>query len=117
MTFKRQGTQPGGLFDEQPSVRHVYSHAIPALYARSVKQLTVQDSTVRYADKSEAWASEVTTLEDCTESAVDLKKFNNPCKEADIYVPGCTKPLQHPANPPLRKQRPAAARCFAGAVA
>ena len=51
MTFKRQGTQPGGLFDEQPSVRHVYSHAIPALYARSVKQLTVQDSTVRYADK------------------------------------------------------------------
>ena len=75
MTFKRQGTQPGGLFDEQPSVRHVYSHAIPALYARSVKQLTVQDSTVRYADKSEAWASEVTTLEDCTESAVDLKKI------------------------------------------
>ena len=51
MTFKRQGTQPGGLFDEQPSVRHVYSHAIPALYARNVKQLTVQDSTVRYADK------------------------------------------------------------------
>ena len=45
MTFKRQGTQPGGLFDEQPSVRHVYSHAIPALYARNVKQLTVQDST------------------------------------------------------------------------
>lgn len=42
---------------------------------RSVKQLTVQDSTVRYADKSEAWASEVTTLEDCTESAVDLKKI------------------------------------------
>ena len=75
MTFKRQGTQPGGLFDEQPSVRHVYSHAIPALYARSVKQLTVQDSTVRYADKSEAWASEVTTLKDCTESAVDLKKI------------------------------------------
>ena len=75
MTFKRQGTQPGGLFDEQPSVRHVYSHAIPALYARNVKQLTVQDSTVRYADKSEAWASEVTTLEDCTESAVDLKKI------------------------------------------
>ena len=35
----------------------MYSHAIPALYARSVKQLTVQDSTVRYADKSEAWAS------------------------------------------------------------
>lgn len=46
-------------------------HCMPG----SVKQLTVQESTVRYADKSEAWASEVTTLEDCTESAVDLKKI------------------------------------------
>ncbi len=75
MTFKRQGTQPGGLFDEQPSVRHVYSHAIPALYARSVKQLTVQDSTVRYADKSEAWDGRVTELENCRRAKTQLEKL------------------------------------------
>ena len=39
LTLCRQGTQPGGLFDEQPSARHLYPHEIPALYARCVQGL------------------------------------------------------------------------------
>ena len=75
MTFQKQGTQPGGLFDEQPSVRHIYPHAIPALYARSVNGLTVQGSTVRYVGACDTWGSELITLENCTESAVNLAKL------------------------------------------
>ena len=29
LILQRRGTQPGGLFDEQPSARHIYPHAIP----------------------------------------------------------------------------------------
>lgn len=75
MIFKRQGTQPGGLFDEQPSARHIYPHSIPALYARSADELYVRDSTVRYEDESEIWSKEIVILEDCTQSDVALKKM------------------------------------------
>ena len=70
LTFQRMGTQKGGFFDEQPSVRHVYSHAIPALYARSVKGLQVRDSTVRFVGMGEAWGGMLTELEDCDEAVV-----------------------------------------------
>lgn len=38
----KQGTQPFGCFDEQPSERNVYPHAIPAVYARCVDDLRVE---------------------------------------------------------------------------
>ncbi len=37
--FEKQGTQEGGLFDEQPSFRGRYPHLIPGLYARHVQGL------------------------------------------------------------------------------
>lgn len=73
LTLARQGTQPGGLFDEQPSARHVYPHAIPALYARSVNGLTVRNSTVRFVGQGEAWSGRVAELENCLHTAVQLE--------------------------------------------
>ena len=64
--------QPGGLFDEQPSARHIYPHAIPALYARSVCGLTMQNSTVRFEGEGEAWDGTVCQLEDCRHTDLDL---------------------------------------------
>ncbi len=37
----KQGTQPHGFFDELPSIRKVYPHTIPVVYARHVKGLEV----------------------------------------------------------------------------
>lgn len=37
----KQGTQPHGFFDELPSIRKVYPHAIPVVYGRYVKGLEV----------------------------------------------------------------------------
>ena len=67
----RQGTQPGGLFDEQPSSRHVYPHSIPALYARSVKGLVLKDSTVSFAGENEAWNGSKAELESCENARVE----------------------------------------------
>ena len=71
LTFERRGTQPGGLFDEQPSGRHVYPHAIPGLYARSVKGLRLTDSTLRFVGRGEAWDGTPTQLEDCEGARVE----------------------------------------------
>lgn len=68
MRFRRQGTQPTGLFDEQPSERNVYPHSIPALYACGIEGLTVKGWQVRY-EKSpwqEAWAH-LAELESCSD--------------------------------------------------
>ena len=75
LTLQHQGTQPGGIFDEQPSARHIYPHAIPALYARCVNGLTVTDSTVRFVGDNEAWDGRVTELENCRRAAVELEKL------------------------------------------
>ena len=45
--MRSQGTQKADLFDEQPSVRNVYPHDIPAVYARSVKDLSVSGKVRR----------------------------------------------------------------------
>ncbi len=42
ITFCKQGTQEYGWFDEQPSVRNVYPHQIPAVYARCVDGLSLR---------------------------------------------------------------------------
>jgi len=76
LRFVRQGTQPGGLFDEQPSARHVYPHPIPALYARWVKGLSLRDSTVRFTGEGEAWSGALTQTEHCADGDIlwDSKK-------------------------------------------
>ncbi len=70
LVFCRQGTQPGGLFDEQPSGRHIYPHTIPALYARSVSRLHLQDSTAVFEDGEEAWNGTLCELEECKNADV-----------------------------------------------
>ena len=65
ITMVRQGTQPGGLFDEQPSTRHIYPHRIPALYARHVRGLHLMDSSVQFVGKNEAWDGTCTDTEAC----------------------------------------------------
>lgn len=64
--LEKQGTQPGGLFDEQPSARHIYPHRIPALYGRSVNGLRLRDSHVRFVGENMPWDGTLTELEDCT---------------------------------------------------
>ena len=75
LTLQHRGTQPGGLFDEQPSARHIYPHAIPALYARCVDGLTVKDSTVRFVGENEAWDGSVAELEHCRRAKLDFEKL------------------------------------------
>ena len=65
MTMVRQGTQGGGLFDEQPSTRHIYPHSIPALYARHVQGLRLVDSDVQFVGHNEAWSGTYTETEAC----------------------------------------------------
>lgn len=75
MIFRRQGTQPGGIFDEQPSARHRYPHAIPGLYARCVDGLTVRDSTVCFEGGGEAWENRrAAELESCGRASVQLRE-------------------------------------------
>lgn len=70
ITFEKQGTQPGGLFDEQPSARHIYPHSIPALYARHVRGLWLKDSSVRFCGDREAWNGGYTQTEFCENTDV-----------------------------------------------
>ena len=65
LSLVHQGTQPGGLFDEQPSGRHIYPHSIPALYARHVHGLSLKDSTVCFTGENEAWDGTRTETEFC----------------------------------------------------
>lgn len=74
ITLARQGTQPGGLFDEQPSVRNIYPHTIPALYARSVDGLRVLHSTVRFVGEDEAWDGCAIELDNCLHVEVQMNK-------------------------------------------
>lgn len=62
---------PGGLFDEQPSARHLYPHEIPALYARCVQGLRVRDCRVRSGGPGD-WSGRPALLEDCPGAVVEL---------------------------------------------
>jgi hypothetical protein len=70
LRFIRQGTQPGGLFDEQPSARHVYRHTIPALYVRNVKTLRLRNGSVLFTGTGEAWGGAKTQTEDCEDISI-----------------------------------------------
>ena len=71
VTLEKQGTQPGGLFDEQPSIRHIYPHSIPALYARSVDGLRLRDSSARFVGEGMPWDGALTELEDCPDARIE----------------------------------------------
>ncbi len=75
LTLEKQGSQPGGLFDEQPSVRNVYPHAIPAVYARYVNGLRLKECRVRKAKPHmEHWSGLIET-ENCRDLTLDIKEM------------------------------------------
>ena len=47
LSMEKQGTQPADIFDEQPSERNVYPHAIPVVYSRFTDNLEL-DGSVKY---------------------------------------------------------------------
>ncbi len=73
ITLCAQGTQKSGWFDEQPSERGVYPHAIPALYARCVDGLRAQ-GRVRFDSPYSAERNGLFQAEDCTETDVLLEE-------------------------------------------
>lgn len=72
ITMCRQGTQEPGYFDEQPSVRDVYPHRIPAVYARCADGVRVS-GRVRFEEPYSEEANGLYESEDCTEEETDLK--------------------------------------------
>ncbi len=74
LTMAKQGSQPGGLFDEQPSVRHVYPHAIPAVYARYVNTLRLKDCRVRKVTPYMEHWSELVETENCQDLTMEIKE-------------------------------------------
>ena len=71
ITLCSQGTQPSGYFDEQPSERNVYPHAIPAVYARCADQITVCGK-VRFTEPYSMEKNGLAMLEDCTGARIEL---------------------------------------------
>lgn len=73
ITWTRQGRHTPDVFDEQPSVRDVYSHEIPCLYARCVDGLyaggrfVVEDSLKEVIRTREI-------LKDCADWELELEK-------------------------------------------
>lgn len=56
LRFVRQGTQPTGWFDEQPSVRNVFQHDFPAIFAEQVTGLCVSNLSVEWVNgENEKW--------------------------------------------------------------
>ena len=71
ITMCSQGTQQSGYFDEQPSLRHVYPHSIPAVYARCVDGLRVI-GRVRYEEPYHISKNKLYESEDCTKEEINL---------------------------------------------
>ncbi|TCL58612.1 glycosyl hydrolase family 28 [Hydrogenispora ethanolica] len=74
LTLAKQGSQPGGLFDEQPSVKNVYPHAIPAVYARYVNGLRLKECRVRKVKPPMEHWSGLTETENCRDLALDIQE-------------------------------------------
>lgn len=56
LRFIRQGTQPSGCFDEQPSIRHVFPHEQPAIFVERVNGLRVANLRVEWVARDrEQW--------------------------------------------------------------
>ena len=71
MIMKKQGTQNANVFDEQPSVRGVYPHSIPVVYARCVDYLEI-DGTVTLEGTYQNCSLQ--EIEGCKEVQICLKK-------------------------------------------
>lgn len=97
MEMKRQGTQPSGYFDEQPSAKNVYPHSIPALYADGVQRLRVRDLTVahRPSPREEGWR-ELLELHRCIDVSVTGL-------EGGPYLPGIAAITVSDSTPLLLK--------------
>ena len=56
LRFIRQGSQPTGWFDEQPSIRNVFKHTSPAIFIERVNDLLVSNLNVEWVDRAnENW--------------------------------------------------------------
>jgi hypothetical protein len=65
LEFVRQGTQPTGLFDEQPSVRDFRKHDIPAVYLNRANSVFAQNLHVNFVNgEDEKWTG-VLQAENC----------------------------------------------------
>ena len=66
LCLKRQGTQPTGLFDEQPSTRDFREHDIPAVYLNRANNVTAHGLSVKFEDSSqpERWSG-ILEAENC----------------------------------------------------
>lgn len=74
---RAQGTQPSGLFDEQPSARDVYLHPVPVLYGRHVKGLRVRGMTFsRQTPPMAGWAQEPVILTHCEGTRLDIEEID-----------------------------------------
>lgn len=71
ITMCKQGTQESGYFDEQPSLRHVYPHSIPAVYARCVDDLRVS-GRVRFELPYDSTINKLYESEGCTGEEINL---------------------------------------------
>ncbi|MGI5899369.1 MAG: glycoside hydrolase family 28 protein [Christensenellales bacterium] len=76
LDFVRQGTQPTGLFDEQPSIRDFRRHDIPAVYLSRAKKVFAQNLRVNFTDgEKEKWTG-VLEAENCRELDFDRVRGN-----------------------------------------
>lgn len=71
ISMEKQGTQPGGLFDEQPSMRNLYEHGIPGLYARRISGLQVSDLEVQWRGEIQPWWTHLAELEGCGDARLE----------------------------------------------
>lgn len=73
ITMCKQGTQDSGIFDEQPSLRDVYPHKIPGIYARSVDGLYLKGE-VRFIEPYSLEKNGLIDTEDCSKILIELNR-------------------------------------------
>ena len=74
ITLCRQGTQPHGTFDEQPSPRGVYEHSIPVVYARYTEGADVS-ARVRYISPYNRVDNPYCEMEQCNNTKINISEF------------------------------------------
>lgn len=73
LTMEKQGTQPADFFDEQPSQRDVYPHAIPAVYSRCTDNLEIIGD-IGYVEPYNKIDNKIYEIEDCSNVNISLKE-------------------------------------------
>ena len=73
ITMTKQGKHESGLFDEQPSIRGVYTHEVYALYANGVDNLKVNNFEItKKTPYLKGWSEKEVCVENCSN-----EKLNN----------------------------------------